>query len=183
MDEARIKWSLAVGRMEYAIRHLWDEGYLGDGGISMPSLPEDRKIINSSKEDNDEELAGEMARVLVVDDEKNIRLALGLSIRKAGYEVHTTESVTKAMSLMEKHEFDVVLADILMPDGSGMELLKHAREKSPDTQVIMLTGKPEASTADEAMRAGAFDYLVKPVNRKKILETVAKAIEMKALDL
>ena len=122
-----------------------------------------------------------MARVLVVDDEKSIRIVLREFLRKDGHEVDVAEDVPMAFELLEKHRFDVVVTDIIMPRITGVELLKKIHEKWPDIQVIMITGEPNVNTAVEAVRSGAYDYLAKPVSRDAMIRVVGKAAWLKAL--
>ena len=122
-----------------------------------------------------------MAKVLVVDDEKNIRIVFRDFLELDGHEVHTAGDVSDANRLMIEHDFDVVVTDIIMPGFKGTDLLKNIHKESKGVQVIMITGEPTVDTASEAVRAGAYDYLSKPVNGKYLQEVVAKAARVKAL--
>ncbi len=121
------------------------------------------------------------ARVLIVDDEESIRITLAEFIKEDGYTVHTAEDAAEALRLMDEHAFDVVVTDIVLPRVNGVALLKMIHERSPDTQVIMLTGDPAVETAAEAVRAGAFDYLTKPVSQNAIRRVVGNAAQIKEL--
>jgi PAS domain S-box-containing protein len=122
-----------------------------------------------------------MARILIVDDEKSLRLTLGEFLREAGHDVETAEDANSAERLLVRKTFDVVVADIILPQVSGVELLKSIRGKAPDTQVILMTGEPTVDTAVEAVRAGAHDYLYKPVGKAGIQHAVERAARHKAL--
>ena len=122
-----------------------------------------------------------MARVLVVDDEKSIRIVLREFLKKEGHEVYVAEDVSRAFELLEKNHFDVVVTDIIMPRITGVDLLKKIHEKWSDIQVIMITGEPNVNTAVEAVRSGAFDYLSKPVSRDAIIKVVSNAARIKTL--
>jgi len=122
-----------------------------------------------------------MARVLIVDDEKSVRATLGAFVKEDGHEVRTAGDVTEALELLEEHDFDVIVTDIMMPRLSGVELLRKIREASRDIQVVMITGAPTVDTAADALRAGAFDYLLKPIPREAIRKVVANAAKVKAL--
>ena len=122
-----------------------------------------------------------MARVLVVDDEENIRITFRDFLEQEGHEVHTAGNVSDADRLMIKHDFDVVVTDIIMPKRKGTELLKNICKVSKGIQVIMITGEPTVDTATEAVRLGAFDYLSKPASGKALQKVVAKAARVKAL--
>lgn len=122
-----------------------------------------------------------MARVLIVDDEENIRLAFRDFLKENGHEVHTAGDVGDADRLMIEHDFDVVVTDIIMPKLKGTDLLKRIHQESEGIQVVMITGEPTVDTASEAVRFGAFDYLSKPVSGEVLQRVVANAAKMKAL--
>jgi signal transduction histidine kinase len=119
------------------------------------------------------------ARVLIVDDERSIRHWLRVALQTEGYETDTAENAAQAQALLPLHRWDVVVADIGLPDLSGLELLKKIHAAVPDVQVIMITGAPDVKTAAEAVRAGAQDYLVKPVSLEAIRRSVAHAVQIK----
>ena len=121
------------------------------------------------------------SRVLLVDDEESIRITLLEFIKDKKYVIETAADAAEALRLMDKYAFDVVVTDIVLPRMNGVALMKKIRERSPDTQVIMLTGDPTVETAAEAVRAGAFDYLTKPVSKNAIRRVVANAAHVKVL--
>ncbi|HAM39817.1 MAG: hypothetical protein A2107_12925 [Verrucomicrobia bacterium GWF2_62_7] len=123
-----------------------------------------------------------MARILIVDDEQSIRLTLQEFLREVGHEVETAEDAKAAQQLLKSGGFDVVVSDIVLPRISGVELLQAIRKESPRVQVIMMTGQPAVETAASAVRAGAFDYLCKPVPKDAILRCVANAAKLKATE-
>lgn len=123
-----------------------------------------------------------MNRILVVDDEKSIRLTLCAILQDAGYEVDVAEDAGRALALLADGGWDVVVTDIILPGVSGMGLLKEIRAAAHDVQVIMMTGEPTVETAAEAVRAGAHDYLTKPVAKNAILRSVATASQIKQVD-
>lgn len=123
-----------------------------------------------------------MAKILLVDDEESIRVTVGEFIEEAGHEVHTAEDVAKAFELMEEHNFDVIVTDIIMPKITGIELLRRIHETSPDIPIIMMTGEPEVNTASAAVRAGAFDYLSKPISSDAIKKVIRNAVKTKTLN-
>ena len=122
-----------------------------------------------------------MARILVVDDEESIRLTLDIFLTEAGYDVETAENGETARQAFTGRPFDVVITDIIMPRTSGVTLMNEIRNRTPETQVIMMTGEPTAETASAAVRAGAFDYLAKPITKELLLRTVANAVKVKLL--
>ena len=123
-----------------------------------------------------------MSRVLIVDDEKSIRFTLREFLVAAGHEVHVAADAHEALRLLDGARFDVVVCDIVLPQITGIELLKAIRHAAPVAQVIMITGEPTLDTATEALRLGAFDYLTKPVNKQAILRCVGNAARVKALE-
>jgi len=121
------------------------------------------------------------ARVLIVDDEESIRTTLAEFIKEDRYVIDTAEDAAEALRLMDKYAFDVIVTDIVLPRMNGVALMKEIRKRSPDTQVIMLTGDPSVESAAEAVRAGAFDYITKPVSKDAIRRVVANAAQIRIL--
>ena len=103
-----------------------------------------------------------MPTVLVVDDEPNITAILEMVLQEDGMQVHKAGSGREALALLKKNEIEVAISDIMMPDISGVELLKEAREFSPETAFIMITAYAGTETAIEALQHGAYDYVTKP---------------------
>lgn len=123
-----------------------------------------------------------MTRVLVVDDEPSIRLTLQEFLQEAGYQTAVAEEAKGALQLLKPGDVDVVVSDIVLPRMSGVELLQTIRKEYPLIQVIMMTGQPAVETAAAAVRAGAFDYLCKPVTKDAILRCVGNAAKLKAAE-
>ncbi|HEY72210.1 MAG TPA: GAF domain-containing protein [Thermoflexia bacterium] len=122
-----------------------------------------------------------MTRVLVVDDELGIREAFQMLLEEEGYDVATAAGFFEAELLLIERPFDVVVTDIIMPHVNGLALLQRVREIDKSIPVIMVTGKPDASTAAEAVRYGAYDYIAKPVTLDMLLHVVGRAAEKKRL--
>ncbi|MDD4734484.1 MAG: sigma-54 dependent transcriptional regulator [Kiritimatiellae bacterium] len=118
-----------------------------------------------------------MARILTVDDEPVILNILNKILISNGYDVSPAKNGEEAMHLLEKETFDLLISDINMEPVNGMEVLRFAREKSPETQVIMLTAFGTVSTAVEAMKCGAYDYITKPFKLDELQITVQRALE------
>ena len=102
-----------------------------------------------------------MANLLIVDDEKSICEMLDIAFRKAGHQAETVTSVAGALQKLQSRIYDVVIADIKMPQSSGLELLRHIRDTQPDSQVILITAFGTTGTAHQAGQLGAFAYLEK----------------------
>ncbi len=106
---------------------------------------------------------------------------LDILMTKEGYHVSGAPGVAAARDLLDRGSFDVVLSDIRMPDGSGIDILRVARENDPDTIVILLTAFATTDTAVEAMKLGAYDYITKPFNVDELKAKVRKGLETKQL--
>ena len=123
-----------------------------------------------------------MTRLLVVDDETNLRVVIQKELRRQGYEVEIASDGEEAWAWLEKQEFDVLLCDINMPRLSGIELLRRIKDRRPNPpEAIMLTGQATVETAIEAMKLGAYDYLTKPYHITELAALVKKASEKRNL--
>jgi DNA-binding NtrC family response regulator len=114
-------------------------------------------------------------RILVIDDRENV-LDLMVSILKNAYEVTTSSDPRSAMSLVEKEKFDVVVTDVKMPGADGFEVLAAVKRVSRDTPVVMMTGFGTIPDAVNAIKGGAFDYVVKPLEAEDVSLVVARAL-------
>src|SRR6476620_1127369 len=115
-------------------------------------------------------------RVLVVEDNETERRALSQVLKGDGFNVFGAESADKALGYVDEN-IDVVLSDLHMGDVSGIDLLQLWKKRQPDTQFIVMTGHSSVNTAVEAIKAGAFDYITKPVNPVEIVLLIKRAIE------
>src|SRR6186713_2305354 len=95
-------------------------------------------------------------RILVVDDEESIREFLDIMLRKEGYEVTVAEDGQKAIDVLKKKSFDMVISDLQMPNVTGMELLKHTRDNYPDVIFMIITAFGTTESAVDAMKLGAY---------------------------
>ncbi len=123
-----------------------------------------------------------MASILIVDDERSIRITLKAFLEDEGYRVETAEEAESAMAILKERPVDVVLTDIILPKVSGVQLLRRIRGALPDVPVIMMTGEPSLETASESLRHGAVDYLQKPVGKIDIVKTVRNVLRVKQLN-
>lgn len=119
--------------------------------------------------------------VLVIDDEAAIRQILAATLSRAGHSVDTAENVREASSKLVRGDVDVALCDIKMPDGNGVDLVRSFKGSGIDTHFIMVTAFASMETAVEALRAGATDYMVKPVRNEELLHRVAQIDSMRGL--
>ena len=122
-----------------------------------------------------------MPRILVVDDEKDIRDILERFFTKKKYEVLTSESGEEAISLLEKEKIDAVLLDIRMPGMNGLDALRSMLKLRPDMPVIMVTGETDEEIAKSSLREGAFDYVMKPLNFDYLERTLHLKLAQKLL--
>jgi DNA-binding NtrC family response regulator len=119
--------------------------------------------------------------VLVVDDDSDVRRLLAAVLSRPPMTVTVAASGAEAMERLARAEFDVALVDVHLPDSSGLDILRWARDGDVDAEMIVLTGQADVETAVEAMRLGAYDFIAKPWKNPELLEVVAKAAEKKAL--
>ncbi|MFN0032586.1 MAG: sigma-54-dependent transcriptional regulator, partial [Flavobacteriales bacterium] len=116
-----------------------------------------------------------MARILVIDDEPAIRKALKEILEYEKYEVTEAEDGPTALKLVDKETFDLIFCDIKMPRMDGIEVLQKLKEKGVESPVIIITGHGTVETAVEALRAGAYDFIQKPLDLNRILVTIRNA--------
>jgi two-component system cell cycle response regulator len=121
------------------------------------------------------------ASVLLVDDERFARTVYSDYLRAAGYEVELADDPAAALRLLRERAFDVLLTDIVMPGGDGLQLLADAKQLDPDIQVVVITALDRVDPAVRAIRAGAADYLVKPVTPETLQVAVQRSIATRAL--
>jgi DNA-binding NtrC family response regulator len=120
-------------------------------------------------------------RILIVDDEENVLALCQTILQKRGYEVECASTAEEALDRLETELFDVVITDLKMPGMSGLDLLTKAKALNPFVPVIMLTGFGTVHSAVEAMKEGAYDYLIKPVDNEEFKLVVEKALELHRL--
>jgi DNA-binding NtrC family response regulator len=114
-------------------------------------------------------------RVLLVEDEDIFRTVLGRRLRKRGLDVSGVASGEEALASLEREPADVVVLDVKMPGMSGIEALEQIRARFDETEVVMLTGFADATTAVRVMDRGAFAYLMKPVHLEDLIEEIEDA--------
>jgi DNA-binding NtrC family response regulator len=121
------------------------------------------------------------ARVLVVDDETNIRTALARILENAGHAVAVADGGDAALGVLQDRAFDLVITDLKMVGAGGMEVLQAAKRLHPDSEVILLTAYGTIEGAVEAIKTGAYDYVTKPADPERLTHLVARALEYKGL--
>jgi two-component system, chemotaxis family, chemotaxis protein CheY len=134
---------------------------------------------SDSPEPSDDGAAGAPGRVLLVDDQPELRRLIRRSLHRAGYVVVEAWNGRVAVELAQQLHFDVVISDVRMPDVTGIELLATLRELDPDLPVVLTSGSPDPLTSLASRDLGAFAYLVKPVPFDTIRATARRAIELR----
>ena len=117
------------------------------------------------------------ADILLVDDESSILMAVGMYLEDMGYRVVSLESGKRALELIDKSKFDLIITDLVMDDIDGFDVLKKSKELHPDTMVIVLTGYPALNFAIDALRLGADDYILKPCDPEELRFRVVRCLE------
>jgi DNA-binding NtrC family response regulator len=135
------------------------------------ALPPDVPLPNSSK-----------GRVLVVDDEADIRESLETLLDLEGYRVELAQNGTEGLRKIETGSYDIILLDLMMPDRSGMEVLREVRERDTDTPIFMITAYGSVEVAVNALKAGANDYFSKPWDNEKLLIEIDRMIAQSRLE-
>jgi len=122
------------------------------------------------------------SHILVVDDELSMREVLEYMLTKEGYRVSCAKDGRSAIELLEKQTFDLLLCDIKLGDISGLDVLRACKKSNQETVVILISAYASTETAVEAMNEGAYDYVPKPFDKDELLQTVAKALDLKTLE-
>src|SRR5688572_18614334 len=111
-------------------------------------------------------------KLLIVDDEPGVRLALSEALRSWGYESIQAGTVSEAIKLFDQDHPTVALLDIDLPDGSGLDILSEIKERQPDTVAIMITGNVNVPNVLTALRGGAYDFISKPIHLEELRVTL-----------
>jgi len=119
--------------------------------------------------------------ILVVDDEESLRYTFECFLTSTGYDVSVASTYIEALKAISEESFDLIFADIILGNRTGIDLLRKIKERDRTIPVIMVTGYPSLETAAEAVRLGAFDYISKPLEKEEFLRAAAKALDYKFL--
>ncbi len=119
--------------------------------------------------------------ILLVDDEPLMRLSMVDALEAVGYDVHAASSGTEGIEVMRQKSFDLVITDLRLPGADGLAVLKATKEKSPHTEVVVITAHGSVETAVGAMKLGAFDYITKPFQMDELLLIVERVGRVVAL--
>src|SRR5512135_1142145 len=119
--------------------------------------------------------------ILIVEDEETLRESIKRIFVKEGYAVETAESAEKGLALCGTAAYDVIISDIILPGMDGIEMLAKVREQVPDQIFIVVTAYASLDTSVKALRAGAYDYIMKPIIHEEIKQIVKNALRQKSL--
>ncbi|MGA7218928.1 MAG: sigma-54 dependent transcriptional regulator [Candidatus Sulfotelmatobacter sp.] len=122
------------------------------------------------------------AKLLIVDDEANTLASLSRAFRLAGHEATVCDNAAKALELTRAQNFDVILSDVVMPGKGGLALLDELKAQGVSAPIVMMSGQADIETAVRATRAGAVDFLEKPISTEKLLLTVENALKLRRLE-
>lgn len=114
-----------------------------------------------------------MARVLLVEDDHNMRFLLAQILNRAGYETFEAENGRRALGVLKENDLDLVISDFLMPEMNGLEFLELVQKQHPEIPLIMLSVHTRVDWVDEAMQKGAVAYLLKPFTREQLTTIVS----------
>lgn len=115
--------------------------------------------------------------ILVVDDEPDLRTLYELTLLREGYRVETAENLSEAFALLNERRFDALITDMRLPDGLGMALIQYIKTQHREERCVVITAYGSAENAVESLKAGAFDYLTKPVDLKQFRTVIASAVQ------
>lgn len=118
----------------------------------------------------------ESGRILLVDDEPELRRTAARIFRRAGYEITTAASGQEALALLSQQHFDLVYLDIRMPDMDGLEVLRAIHAETPELPVVLFTAQPDLNSALEALRHGAMDYFLKPLQPEQLIDRTRRIL-------
>jgi two-component system cell cycle response regulator len=122
-----------------------------------------------------------MERILIVEDDRFFREVFYHLLHSEGYEVDTASSAAEALDLLHKKEYEIVVSDLVMPGMNGLDLLSHVKRHDPDIDVILVTGHADVETAISALKNGARDYLIKPINHEEFKHAISLCFEQRRL--
>jgi putative two-component system response regulator len=121
--------------------------------------------------------------ILVVDDERGVREIVARWLEREGYQCERAANGDEALAALDRRSFSLVISDIMMPGMTGIELLRHVRERARETATIMLTGVDDRATATETIELGAYGYIIKPFEPSELLINVANALRRRELEI
>ena len=121
------------------------------------------------------------AKVLVVEDDPDIRKILELFLTEKAFRVKSAESATQALEMLAEEPIDLILSDVRMPGMSGLDLLRHLKERDPEIQLVLMSAYSSVKDAVEAIRLGAADYVEKPIDFRRLERVLQTVLEKRQL--
>src|SRR3954468_13211438 len=118
------------------------------------------------------------SQILVIDDEADIRELLDMTLSRMGLEPHCAGSVSEALALLAENSYELCLTDMRLPDGDGLDILAHVSRHHPNMPVAVITAYGSAENAVAALKAGAFDYVAKPISLNQLRTLVRSALKL-----
>ena len=115
--------------------------------------------------------------ILIIDDEESIRFSFSRFLSAEGHSVITAKGYREALAGMDETEFELILSDIVLGDGCGIDILREVMQRNLKTRVIIMTAYPNTETAQDSFRMHAIDYLVKPLKQAELLNSVNNALQ------
>jgi len=115
-------------------------------------------------------------RILLMEDEINVAKGMQLVLGEAGYEVDRAETGRYALELVRRNPYDLILADLCLPDLDGLQIIKEAKQQWPQTRVIVITGYSTVASAIDAFKLGTSDYLEKPFTENELIKAIAEVL-------
>jgi len=119
--------------------------------------------------------------VLLIDDEPSIQFGFRAYLNKTGYDVQTAGSIVEAGQKLTQRSFDIILLDLSLPDGNGLDLISEIRQNHPEVALVVITGRSDVPVAVKAMQLGADNFLTKPVDMNELNVYLSKSVELKGL--
>src|SRR6266699_3883739 len=120
------------------------------------------------------------SKILLIEDEEQVRHLLREQLTRAGYKVKAAATGRDGLAMLDTGMFDIALIDIHLPDMTGIEVLKSAKQRDMDMDAVIMTGYPGLETAVQALRLGAYDYLIKPLDWKSLQHVLKRIIERRS---
>jgi DNA-binding NtrC family response regulator len=184
--------AMKLGVSDYLPKPFWDEDFKAAvekalaGGKEMylkqePDITHVRREVRPERPIQESVKAEAIGRprVLLMEDEPSLARGLKMVLTKQGYEVDLADTGVRALGSLGMKDFDLLIADLRLPDMDGMEVIRTAKETSPQTQVIVITGYASVPSAVNSMKTGVLDYLAKPFTMDEFIGAVDKAVKAK----
>ena len=119
-------------------------------------------------------------KVLLVEDEELLRSSLAMYLRKTGYEVSEAEDEAETLKLLDKENYNLVITDLFLSEGSGFEVMRHIQDSCPETKCIVITGHASLDSAIRSLRKGVFDYIMKPFEYNELGAALDRAMSIQS---